>query len=250
MRIGKIENVDIRTLWPNEEHDFTPWLKDNISYLTDLIGTDIQDLENEESVGSYSADLVGKISGSNDEVVIENQFGQTDHDHLGKLLTYLSGKGAKIGIWIAEDFKEEHIAALEYLNDNTKHEGLSLFGIKIEVKKIGNSEPAPDFSIIVKPNEYKREISQEILSEADKRRNQLRLEFFTKLADRYKQLNPNWHKVKASENHWLSFGAGRTGFSYAWVFKSFGGEGTRFALELHIDQHDKEENKRIFDIGT
>ncbi len=243
IRLGKLERVDIRKVWPNEERNFTPWVKENIAYIAELIGEDIEDIESESNVGNYSADLVGKIVGTNDLVVIENQYGETNHDHLGKLLTYLSGKSAKIGVWIAEEFREEHIATLDYLNKNIKQDGPAMFGIKIEVKRIGDSQPAPELVIVVKPNEYQREISQEILSEADKKRHQFRVEFFTKLTDKYKELNPNWNKVKAQPQHWLSFGAGKTGFSYSWAFRMT--NGWRFAIELYIDQHDQEENKRM-----
>jgi hypothetical protein len=243
VRLGKIERVSIRSVWSNEERDFTPWIKENISLIADLIERDIEDVENEITVGSYSADLVGKIVGTGELIVIENQFGETNHDHLGKLLTYLSGKNAKIGIWIAEDFRPEHIATLDYLNENVKADGPSLFGIKIEIKKIGNSDPAPELVIVVKPNEYQREISQEILSEADRKRHKTRLEFFSKLIDKYKELNPNWHKVKAQPESWLAFTAGRPGFSFVWAFKMK--NGWRFSIELSIDQRDQEENKRM-----
>ncbi len=241
--LGKIEHIDIKSVWPNEERDFTPWVKENISKISALIGEDIEDVSNEVNVGNYSADLVGKIAGTDDMVVIENQYGETNHDHLGKLLTYLSGKGAKIGIWIAETFREEHIATLDYLNNNIKQDGPSLFGIKIEVKKIGDSLPAPELVVVVKPNEYQKEVSKEVLSEAEQRLQKVRLEFFTQLADKYKQQNPSWNKVKASPQHWLSFGAGKSGFSYSWLFRM--ANGWHFAIELYIDVHDREENKRI-----
>jgi len=243
VRLGKIERVPIRSVWANEEHDFTPWVKENISLIADLIEQDIEDVENEITVGSYSADLVGKIVGTGELIVIENQFGETNHDHLGKLLTYLSGKNAKIGVWIAEKFRSEHIATLDYLNENVKSDGPSLFGIKIVMKRIGNSDPAPELVVIVKPNEYQREISQPILSESDKRRHKICLEFFTKLVDKYKELNPNWHKVKAQPDSWLAFTAGRSGFSYVWAFKMK--NGPRFSIELYIDQRDQEENRRM-----
>jgi hypothetical protein len=137
--------------------------------VSELIGEDIEDIKQEESIGNYSADLIGKIVGSDDYIVIENQFGSTDHDHLGKLLTYSSGKGAKIGVWIAEEFNEQHLAALAYLNENMNAEGPSFFGIKIELKKIGNSLPAPELVVLVKPNSFQRNLSREVESESDRK---------------------------------------------------------------------------------
>lgn len=244
IRLGKIEHVDIRSVWPNEERDFTPWIKENISLISGLIGQDIENIEREIHVGSYSADLVGRIVNTDQLVVIENQYGETNHDHLGKLLTYLSGKNARIGVWIAEDFREEHIATINYLNENLKFDGPSLFGVKIVIKKIGDSLPAPELTIVVEPNDYQREISQETLSDADKKRHEVRVDFFTKLANKYKQMNPDWNQIKAQpQNNWLSFTAGKPRFYYSWTFHMK--DGSRFAIELYIDTLDQDENKRL-----
>jgi len=245
VNLGKLEEVDIRTVWKNEGQDFTPWLQENIDRLSESIGYGIIDLSREQSVGKYWADLVGTLEGSDKIVVVENQFGETDHDHLGKLLTYTAGKNAKVAIWIAESFRPEHIAALENLNENMGSEGISFFGIEIKLRRIGNSPPAAEFLVVAKPNEWQRQVSQQPLSESDVKRNKLRFEFFSKLADKYKELNPSWNKVKAAHNHWLSFGAGKAGFSFSWVFKWIG-SGTRFSVELYIDTRDQEENKKYF----
>ena len=93
-RLGKLENVPIREVWKNEESVFTPWLMENIEVINELINVDIEGLERESNVGSYTADLIGKVAGTDNYVVIENQFGMSNHDHLGKLLTYISGKEA------------------------------------------------------------------------------------------------------------------------------------------------------------
>lgn len=244
VEIGKIEKVNIRQVWKNEEKDFTPWLKENIGILAEKIGIGIEDVEIESSVGGFSADLIGVVEGSDNKIVIENQFGDTNHDHLGKLLTYISGKGAKVGVWIAEKFRDEHIATLEYLNENSRENGISFFGVEVFLKKIGNSPPAPELNIVVKPNLWQRTVSQRVLSDSEIKRNELRLEFFTKLADKYKEINPSWNRVTPQPYHWLGFGAGKTGFAFNWAFRSSGGYA--FSIELYVDVKDAEENERLF----
>ena len=237
--LGTLQNVDIRSIWRNEERDFTPWLKENIIFISQLIGAEIEEIESETNVGHFSADLVGKIIGSGDIIVIENQYGQTDHDHLGKLQTYMAGKDAKIGVWIAEEFRDEHIATIDYLNRNMRESGSSLYAIKLEVKRIGDSEPAPSFTIVVGPNEYQRQMMEPEMTLSEK----VYLEFFNEISKYFKKLNPSWNKVKAQPQNWLSFGAGRTGVNYSWNFKSM--HGLRFAIELYIDTPDKENNLHI-----
>lgn len=44
---------------------------------------------------------------------------ETDHDHLGKLITYASGKAADLVIWLVRKARPEHKAAIEWLNNHT-----------------------------------------------------------------------------------------------------------------------------------
>jgi len=240
--LGKIKQVNLRDVFSKEDKDFTPWLNENLDILGEKLNLDIIDSNIEESVGSFNCDIIAKDSDSNKTIIIENQFGTTNHDHLGKIFTYAAGKNASIIIWIAENFREEHKKALEWLNENVDPEsGLSFFGVEIKLIKIEDSPPAPDFRIVVKPNDWERTIkmSTRAISESSKKY----LEFYTMLADEYSKINPKWRKVKPQPQSWLSFGAGKSGLAFVWAFKS----NNRIAIELYIDTGDKNENKRIFE---
>jgi len=240
-KLGKIKQVDLKDVFEKEDKDFTPWLNENLNILGEKLNIDIIDSNVEENVGNFSCDIIARDSDSNKIIIIENQFGTTDHDHLGKILTYAAGKQAGIIIWIAENFREEHKKALEWLNENVDPErGPSFFGIEIKLIKIEDSPPAPDFRIVVKPNDWERMIKiSSPMSETAKKY----LEFYSKLVDEYKKINPRWRKVKPQPQSWLSFGAGKSGLSFVWAFKS----NNRFAIELYIDTGDKNENERIFE---
>lgn len=210
--------------------------------LAKKLNLEIIDNNIEERVGQFSCDIIARDSDTNKIIVIENQFGTTDHDHLGKILTYAAGKQAGIIIWIAENFREEHKKALEWLNENVDPKtGPSFFGVEVKLIKIENSPLAPDFRIVVKPNDWERMIkmSSQTLSESSKKY----LEFFSRLVDEYKKINPKWRKIKPQPQSWLSFGAGKSGLSFGWAFRS----NNRFSVELYIDTGDKNENERIFE---
>ena len=154
--IGRLEEVDIREVWPDEAEDFTPWVAsdEGLSLLGKRIGLRLSGAQTEVDVGPFSADIVCIDTATDDKgttVVIENQLESTDHDHLGKLLTYWAGLGASIVIWISTEFREEHRAAIERLNDVTD-ENSQFFGFEIEVLQIGDSARAPRFNVAVKPN--------------------------------------------------------------------------------------------------
>jgi len=240
-KLGKIEQVKIREVFDREDEDFTPWLNENISILGEKLNLNITDNNIEENVGNFHCDIIAKDSDSNRTIIIENQFGATDHDHLGKILTYAAGKDAGIIIWVAEKFREEHKKVLEWLNENVNPESdLSFFGVEIKVIKIDNSPPAPYFDIIVKPNDWERSIKGwPTLSETQRKY----LKFYSLLVDTYKKINPKWRKIKPQPQSWLNFGAGKSGLFLGWAFRS----NNRFSIELYIDTGDKNENKRIFE---
>ena len=153
--IGKLIEVDVRELWQHEQYDFSKWLaKDsNLEYLNDILGLTLTEVNSEVYVGPYRCDLVAKDETSEAIVIIENQLEGTNHDHLGKIITYAAGLDAKFVVWIAKEVKEEHRAAVEWLNNNTNNEK-NFFLLEIHAYKIGNSDPAPKFEVIERPNDF------------------------------------------------------------------------------------------------
>ena len=149
----KIERVDLRKAWPNEAQDFTPWLAENITELGEALGMDLELQETEAAVGGYSLDVLATDLNQNRPVIIENQLEATNHDHLGKLLTYAAGYDANVIVWLTREFRDEHRQALDWLNRRT-NEDTQFFGVVVELWQIGNSPLAPHFTLVVSPNEY------------------------------------------------------------------------------------------------
>ncbi len=184
-RLGKIERLNVRDIWPSEAGDFTPWLaqEPNISALGDVLGLELEVENVEVAVGPYSADILAKDTGTGEYVVIENQLGKTNHDHLGKAITYGSALNASAIVWIASDFTEEHQKALEWLNENTG-DSLSFYAVQVELWRIDESKPAVKFNVISRPAEIARQAArvsaEENLTEARK----LQLDFWTAFRDK------------------------------------------------------------------
>lgn len=160
-----IEVQDLRTVWPHEALDFTPWLSedDNISLLSDAVGIDITIDETESSVGDFNVDIYASETGTDRKIIIENQLGDTDHEHLGKLITYASGKSAELIIWVVKHAREEHKSAIEWLNSHTD-DHIGFFLCEIKLYKIGDSSPAVKFEVIEKPNDWAKEIKKALLT--------------------------------------------------------------------------------------
>ena len=156
MKLGKLEKItDLRSIWKHEAKDFTPWLakEENLELLSEAVGIDIVLEEQESNVGDFSVDLYATEEGTGRKIIIENQLEETNHDHLGKIITYASGKDAEVIIWIVKKARDEHRKAIEWLNQHTD-DNSAFFLIEIEVWKINDSEPAPKFSIIERPNDW------------------------------------------------------------------------------------------------
>jgi hypothetical protein len=156
--LGRLEAVPLRTAWPDEAQNFTPWLAEdaNLSLLGEALGLQLELEAVEKAVGPFSADILAKEITSDRWVLIENQIAPTDHKHLGQLITYAAGLDAPIVVWIAEEFHEKHRAALDFLNRATREE-FSFFAVRIELFRIGESAMAPSFSVIAKPNNWSKE---------------------------------------------------------------------------------------------
>lgn len=148
--LGRIEEVDIRSVWPDEAKDFTPWLAKNLDLLGSKLGLELELTGTEVAVGSYSLDVLAKEAGDVC-VSIENQLEQTDHRHLGQLLTYAAGHDAKYVVWVARSFKDEHRAAIDWLNQLAP-EKAQFYGVEIHAIKIGDSPPAPYFRVVASPD--------------------------------------------------------------------------------------------------
>lgn len=155
--LGRLESVPLRHAWPDEARNFTPWLADdeNLAFLGEALGLQLELESTEKAVGPFSADILAKEISSDRWVLIENQIEPTDHRHLGQMLTYAAGLKAQTIIWVAESFRDEHRAAIDFLNTATTDE-FDFFGVQTELFRIGASEIAPRFSIVAKPNSWSR----------------------------------------------------------------------------------------------
>ncbi|MFC1644522.1 DUF4268 domain-containing protein [Patescibacteria group bacterium] len=160
-KLGTLENVELREVWNHEAYDFTTWLakEDNLSFLGIEIGIEIKLIETEANSGNFSVDILAEDEMAGRKIIIENQLEVTNHDHLGKLITYASGHDAEVMVWIAKDCREEHRQAVDWLNEHTD-EKINFFLIKIELWKIGDSDPAPKFDIVSKPNNWAKAIKK------------------------------------------------------------------------------------------
>jgi hypothetical protein len=239
--LGRLERADPQIVWPHEAHDFTPWLFNNGDRLADALGIELELDATEHPVGGYRLDIIGRDLTNGADLMVENQFGVTDHGHLGQVLTYAAGTGARTVVWIARTFREEHRQALDWLNGQSD-EKTHFFGIEVCVGRIGDSAWAPLLDVVVQPNEWQKMIRQ---PGALQGRGALYADFWPRLVARVNSEHPTWTKRKAEslvrERNWIEMPSPLrdTVFSL-----SFSQDGLRH--ELYIDTGDDDTTRAVY----
>ena len=238
--LGRLQKVDLREAWTSESNHFTPWLAqdENLRLLGETIGIDLELESQEKEVGPFRADILCKDTANDTWVLIENQLERTDHTHLGQLITYAAGLDAVTIVWIAERFTEEHRAAMDWLNERTD-EKINLFGLEIELWRIGDSPIAPKFNIISQPNDWSRTIKAAASSGELTEHKQLQLRFWTAFRQ-YMEGKGSFVKCqKPLPQHWTNHAIGRSGIHLDSIVSYWNSEthlkGPEIRAELYID---------------
>ena len=233
--IGKLRRVPLREVWQHEARDFTTWLERNPDALSELLDFPLENVERERRAGSFSVDLVAEDQ-SGDTVVIENQLEKSDHDHLGKLITYLSALEAKVAIWIVSEPRPEHVGAITWLNESPL---ARFYLVKAEAVRIGDSPAAPLLTLITGPSQEAREVGAQKQERIE--RHDLREAFWASLLERAKSRSRLHSGVSAGTDTWLSAGSGRSGIHYTYVLRQHDTD-----VELRIEGPGETENHEIF----
>lgn len=236
--IGKIERVPLRQVWPHEAHDLTRWLEENPDVLSSAVDVELMSVERERSAGAFSADLLGEDAGGR-TVVIENQLERSDHDHLGKLLTYVAFFDAGVAVWIVAEPRPEHVRAITWLNEASPAD---FFLMKIEGIRIAGSPPAPLLTRIVGPSPESREVGEVKKDRAE--RHEIRHRFWTQFLERARARTNLFAGLSPTDQNWLGTGAGTSGLAFNANIRQ-----RDCRAELYIDRGAErdEENITIFD---
>lgn len=203
----RLTMVDLRAAYGSEPVGFTPWLAANLDYLSDAIDLNFRFEATEVRAGRNRLDILAIANPTPDEsikVAIENQFGRSDHRHLGQILSYAASLDAKILIWVAEDFTDEHLKALEWLNEETSA-AIRAYAVKVRAAQIGSSPYGILFEKVLGPSRR----SQTAMSEG----GVSRAEFWAFFDDRA-GVSPQWLSRLATgggnASRWLEIGHGLT----------------------------------------
>lgn len=215
-KLGRFKRVNLDEVWAHEAADFTPWLaqESNIEVLGEAIGLELEVQSTEQSVGDFRVDIICRETAGQTIVLIENQLEKTDHRHLGQLMTYAAGLQAETIVWIASGFRDEHRAAIDWLNENTS-DNLAFFGIEIELWRIGESDIAPRFNIVAQPNAWTRAVTSSAMGDSShvpSELQQLQLDYWCGFRDYLLANKGSIRPTKAHPQGFMVFSIGRFGF--------------------------------------
>lgn len=229
-------------MWVHEAHDFTPWLLQNVDVLSDLLGMELELKVAEHPVGDFSLDLLGHDLSDESVVIVENQLAQSDHVHLGQILTYAAGTNPTTIVWITTGFRPEHRAALDWLNEHTDP-GTRFFGVEIEVVQIGDSVPAPNFKLVAEPNDWEKHVKAATAAGTITERSRLYWDFWEQFRVRVVNEHPDWTRRKTStRDSWYDLATGTSGVVYSSAFTRSG-----LAVQLYFNDADPAVNRARFE---
>lgn len=237
--LGKIQHVDLRDAW-SIEPEFTKWLAEesNLEALSEELGLDLVLIQIEANVGDFHVDILAEETGTGVKAIIENQLETTDHDHLGKLITYASGHGAGYIVWIFKEIREEHRQAIDWLNEHTADD-VNIFAVKLELWQIEGSKPAPKFDVVCRPNEWAKAVKSSSGRGEPSERNLRQLEFWTALRrfgeGRYADIRFQAPRAQA----YMDIAIGSSNAHIAMVIRT---QKKRMSCELYIP-----DDKELFD---
>jgi hypothetical protein len=235
--IGKIKRVPLREVWKHEALDFTTWLQKNMDVVSDATNVPLEEAEREQSAGDFSVDLVARDS-SGDTVIIENQLERSDHDHLGKLLTYLVLMEARTAVWIVSEPRAEHVSAIAWLNETSP---ASFYLLKVEAVQIGGSVPAPLLTLVVGPSEEGRRAGRKKKELAEQ--DSTLYKFWTEILQKAEKRTPLHSRRSPTKDPWLLASAGKGGLSYNYAVRKHDAR-----VELYISRNgDHAQSKAAFD---
>lgn len=234
--IGKLQRVHLREVWRHEAYDFTQWLQENIDILNEVLDLELVSAEREQAAGPFSIDLVAESS-DGETYVVENQLEKSNHDHLGKVITYLTAMKARGAIWIVSEPRQEHINAMAWLNEASNAD---FYLAKVEAVRIGDSPAAPLLTLIVGPSVEAKEAGRAKQELAE--RYDIRKQWWTQLVA-LPGANLHAH-ITPGQYSWIGASSGVRGLGFNYVVTK-----TDCGAELYIDRGKtcEEENEAIFD---
>ena len=236
-QLRRVERVDARLAWTREALDFTPWLQEHIDELAERIGVELEIEAREVAVGPFAADLAGRDVTTGAGLVIENQLAQTDHSHLGQIITYAAGLDTRVMVWIATEIREEHRQAIDWLNEVTREE-YNFFAVRIELLKIEDGY-APDFVVVASPNAWQRRLRTAVSRESSGGGRQERwLAIWGRFIEKLRAKDPTATRAQRgpARSYFQTSGGYNVGFPR---------EGPR--VELYLDYGSKARTKAVFD---
>lgn len=193
---------------------------ENLQFLAESLGLPgLEVIQAQQQIGPFYADIVCKVIDTDHIVLIENQLDQADHRHLGQVLTYAPHVDAKTCVWVAERIRDEHRAAVDWLNRITG-DGYNFFGVEMQAVRIGDSVPAPLFNVVARPNDFSKiasAVADAGLSEEKDENVRYWTAFHQKLIETGGPLRKVTTELKDT-TYWAPIAD--SGRAYVWAFRS------------------------------
>jgi hypothetical protein len=159
--ITAVQWLPAKSVLGGEATDFTPWLAQ--PHILGLLGASLRldglsALAQEHPVLGKRLDLLATAEDEHGEdvaVCIENQYGVTDADHLGRLIAYLAQHERGRAVWIVEDVHDAYVAAVRFLN-RTSTEDVGYYLVQVRFTHGEDAGFQVHFEVLAAPIAWER----------------------------------------------------------------------------------------------
>jgi len=157
--VGKLRKINLNEVWANEVDGFASWLQQDeiLEMLGEAVEISLKAAGGEIPLDTLAGAVLAKDAKRGHYVIVLGHLDGISHESFGKLIMYAAGLEAKTIICVGQEITAEIRQSLDWLN-MVSRDDVNCYAAELELWRIDDSVPAPNFNIVCQPNMWARQL--------------------------------------------------------------------------------------------